>query len=87
MNIINLAAGVVFSACALTTNSYAMRCGTHLVNEGDSAIRMLELCGTPTQDGYSNIMYLNKDGDGMNYYVHVNGAGMIDSISASRGGL
>ena len=64
-----------------------MRCGTSLINEGDSATRMLELCGTPAQDTYSNIIYINKDGDGYNYYIHVNGVGIIDSISGSRGGL
>lgn len=71
----------------LAMQSYAMRCGTHLINSGDSVTRMLQLCGTPTQDTYSNIIYLNKDGDGMNYYIHVSGAGIIDSIYGSRGGL
>ena len=71
----------------MASSSFAMRCGTHLISEGGSATRMLELCGTPTQDTYSDIVYINKDGSGMNYYIHVNGAGMIDSISSSRGVL
>lgn len=62
----------------------AMRCGTHLINEGDSVTRMIQLCGTPDQNSYSDVIYLNKDGDGINYLIHVDGAGMIDSISFSR---
>lgn len=82
-----LTTALILSMSLFVSGGYAMRCGTHLINEGDSATRMLELCGTPSQDTYSNITYINKDGDGMNYYIHVNGAGMIDSVSASRGDL
>lgn len=70
---------------AAISNAHAMRCGTHLINEGDPIIRAIQLCGTPTQDNYSNVIYMNKDGDGMNYFLHVDGAGMIDSIGFSRG--
>lgn len=66
------------------SSGYAMRCGTHLILEGSSATRMIEICGTPYHNTYSNIIYANKDGDGMNYYIHVNGAGMIDAIMSSR---
>lgn len=71
---------LIISIC----NSYAMRCGTHLINEGDPVVRMLQLCGEPAQNNYSDIVYINKDGDGMNYFIHVNSAGIIDSINMSR---
>lgn len=72
---------------AVISNIHAMRCGTALINEGDSITRMVELCGTPTSNAFENITYINKDGDGMNYYIHANNAGTIDSIEFSRGGL
>lgn len=71
---------------AVVSNLHAMRCGTHLVNEGGSITQAIQLCGTPSSNTYSDVIYINKDGDGMNYYLHVDGAGMIDSISYSRGG-
>lgn len=68
-------------------NAHAMRCGNHLVLEGDSVTQTIAICGTPTSDNYSTVIYMNKDGNGMNYYIHVNGAGMIDTITSSRGGM
>lgn len=66
--------------------SAGMRCGTSLIDRGDSVIHMIALCGQPQQSGL-NIIYLNKDGDGMNYYIHSQSNGIIDSIKSSRGGL
>lgn len=74
----------IMMLCALAFSSYSMRCGVHLVNEGDSLVRMLQLCGTPASNTLSNVIYLNKDGDGMNYYIHVDGNGIIDDIQFSR---
>lgn len=34
-----------------------------------------------------NKKFYSQESNGMNYYIHVSGAGMIDSISSSRGGL
>lgn len=59
--------------------SYAgMRCGTHLINEGDSRVRMLELCGKPFSDAYQNVVYIQ--GDGFTYYIHLQANGIIDNI-------
>jgi hypothetical protein len=81
---INLA--VIFIVAVLVSNScYSMRCGTHLITEGDSATKAVQLCGNPSFDNYSTIIYTNKDGDGANYTLHVNGAGMIDSVTFSIG--
>lgn len=65
-------------------NSYAFRCGTHLINEGDTATRMVALCGEPEGHG-QNLSYTNLNGDGMNYYIHCDASGVIDSITFSRG--
>lgn len=58
-----------------------MRCGTHLINEGDSRVRMLELCGTPISDIYSNVIYKNEDG--FTYYIHIQANGIIDNINST----
>lgn len=68
-------------------STYAMRCGNSLVNEGDTEAQMLALCGAPTSDNGVNIVYLNKDHDGMNYFIHVDSNGIIDNVQFSRGGL
>lgn len=64
-------------------NSFSMRCGTHLINEGDTVARMEALCGTPDTRGL-NMEYINKDGDGMSYFIHADTNGVIDSITFSR---
>ncbi len=63
-----------------------IRCGNELILEGESIVKLVEVCGQPQQLG-QNIIYINKDSDGMNYYIHVNANGIIDDIQASRGGL
>jgi hypothetical protein len=63
-----------------------MRCGNELILEGGSVVNISRLCGQPDQAG-QNIMYLNKDKDGMNYYIHSDANGIIDDIKYSRGGL
>lgn len=66
---------------ANTSFAEAMRCGNHLINEGDSRIRMLELCGIPISDTYSNVIY--KNGDGFTYYIHLQANGIIDDIHST----
>lgn len=85
MNIRALAA--IFILIAASHTSWGMRCGTHLINEGDHVSRMMQLCGSPTSNTFSNIVYINKDDDGMNYYIHAQSNGIIDNIESSRGGL
>ncbi len=65
--------------------AYSMRCGTHLINEGDNIARVIQLCGEPSYNNYSMVVYSNKDGDGMDYSLHVNASGIVDSITFSRG--
>jgi hypothetical protein len=64
-----------------------MRCNNQLISEGDSAHKVVTLCGNPTFQDYSYIVYENKDGDGMDYRLHIGGAGTVDSITFSRGVL
>ena len=61
-----------------------MRCGTQLINEGDTRHRVLALCGTPDADSYSTMLYLNHQGAGMNYELHIGSSGYVDRISYSR---
>lgn len=68
---------------SLTTKTYAMRCSTHLINEGDTISRMIALCGQPQNYGQS-FVYTNKDRDGMSYFIHADSNGVIDSINFSR---
>ena len=63
-----------------------MRCGNNLILEGDSVVKMTQICGQPQQTG-QNIIYINKDKDGMNYYIHADANGIIDNVKFSRGGL
>lgn len=65
-------------------NSFAMRCGTQLINEGDTYGELIATCGQPTSDTLSTVIYINKDGDGMNYYIHCDNSGAIDDIKFSR---
>lgn len=62
----------------------AMSCGGQFIDEGDSYIHMLDVCGQPDYDTQSNIIYLNKDGYGMNYYIHCGPDGVIDDIQYDR---
>lgn len=71
----------VLAAC----NVQAMRCSGNIISEGDNAARVLDLCGLPTQNNFSTMVYKNKDRDGMDYYVHFNASGFVDSISFNRG--
>ncbi len=63
----------------------AMRCGTSLVNEGDNVARMVALCGEPTYNYGQSIGYINKDGHGMDYFIHTDANGVIDNITFNRG--
>lgn len=65
-------------------NCYGMRCNGGLISEGDSIYTLISMCGTPTVNTLSHIEYVNKDGDGMNYYIHANANGIIDSINFSK---
>jgi hypothetical protein len=76
---------IVALLLVVSFKSFSMRCGTHLINEGDNVARMVALCGQPTTNTFSNVTYINKDGDGMNYYIHVDTNGIIDDIQFSRG--
>jgi len=73
-------------ALFLCCNVMAMRCGTHLINEGDSVERAIALCGTPSFDNYSTVRWDNYQGTGMTYEAHVNAVGMIDSLTYYRTG-
>lgn len=68
----------------LVNAAQAMRCGTQLINDGDTRHRVLALCGTPDGDSYSTMLYLNPRGDGMNYELHIGSSGHVDRISYSR---
>jgi len=75
----------LLSVVSFSANA-GMRCGNELILEGDTVIKMTKVCGQPDQYG-QNIIYLNKDSDGMNYFIHSDAAGIIDDIQSSRGGL
>lgn len=78
---------VGFSTFIYGSTAFAgMRCNGQLITEGDHVVKMIELCGEPDQMG-QNMVYMNKDGSGMNYYIHTQANGIIDSINSSRGGL
>ena len=77
---------ILASMMLISSTSLAMRCGSELVSEGDTVSNMIALCGTPQGFG-QDLRYLNKDSDGMNYYIHASGSGIIDSIKFSRSGL
>lgn len=76
---------MVLMGCCLSFNALAMRCGTKLINEGDSVARMLDVCGQPTVNRGQYVVYINKDQDGMTYTIHSNEMGIIDDITFSRG--
>lgn len=75
--------GLILTIASCT--AYGMRCSGQIIDEGSSVTRMLELCGDPSYNNLSTIIYMNKDGDGMNYYIHVNEVGMVDAIEYRRG--
>ncbi len=64
--------------------SWAMRCGTILINEDDTIQEAISACGQPSSYDGTTAVYINKDGDGMNYYLHVNTDSRIDNITYSR---
>ena len=66
------------------SNANAMRCDQTLVNEGATVAQVIGLCGQPTAMTGGNIVYINKDGDGMNYYLHTDANGIVDNVSFSR---
>lgn len=72
-------AGLILIAAISNANS--MTCKNHMITE-DMPIRVaIEYCGTPTQDTYSDVYYINKEG--YDYHLHVNGAGAIDLIDCT----
>lgn len=75
---------IIVLGLLLSMDVLAMRCGTSLVNEGDSLEKLFSLCGDPDVNTLSNIIYRDKDGDGMTYYIHADSNGIIDSINFSR---
>ncbi len=72
------------AATVYATNGFSMRCGNHLVNEGDRVEALVEYCGEPTSNSGSTVVYHHKDGVGMSYFIHVNTDGTIDNITFSR---
>lgn len=66
---------------AAAGNAHSMTCKNKMITE-DMPIRVaIEYCGTPTQDNYSDVYYINKEG--YDYHLHVNGAGAIDLIDCT----
>lgn len=76
---------VLILMCAVS-KTFAFRCGTHLINEGDDVSRMVDLCGEPEYSRGQTKTYINKDGNGMDYTVHVDSNGVIDDVEFNRGG-
>jgi len=70
---------VVGLSCSFNSNA-GIRCGNQLINEGDTISRLLEACGTPSQNNFSNVIYNNKDG--WRYQIHVGPDGIIDNIES-----
>lgn len=56
-----------------SVNSYALRCGTELVYDGDTQAQVLSKCGSPEsryQGGIlSDEVYYTYNQDGMNYEI------------------
>jgi len=73
---------LIIALCVST--GHAMRCGNILITEGDQKVQLLQACGQPSSNDGSVIIYLNKDRDGMNYYIHTGTDGTIDNITFSR---
>lgn len=69
----------------LCVSVYAMRCGSALINEGDTIGQAVSICGQPNEQTANSATYINKDGDGMNYFIHADNNGIIDNITFSRG--
>jgi len=70
---------VIGLGCSFNSNA-GMRCGTHLINEGDTISRMISACGTPSQNNYSDVIYDNLNG--WKYHIHVGPDGIIDNIDS-----
>lgn len=73
---------LIIALCVST--GHAMRCGNILITEGDYKIQLLQACGQPSSDTGGVVIYLNKDGGGMNYYIHTGTDNTIDNITYSR---
>lgn len=43
---------VILIAVVLSSPAHAMRCGTKLINKGDSILKVLEYCGQPIYSDY-----------------------------------
>ena len=63
-------------------NSYAMRCGTQLITEGDSISKAIKYCGKPTFR-YQNFFYYQKN-SGFQYTLVVGPTGTIKNINVKR---
>ncbi len=80
---------IMFILFMCMSTTYAMRCGTHIIQEGDDVTLLIQYCGIGELTTWSSgtHVYVNKDGDGMNYYVHVGDNGIIDRITFHRNTL
>ncbi len=66
-----------FTLTAFNANA-GIRCQGKLFDEGDSATKMITICGSPNRDDGAYIEYTNLNG--WHYLIHIGGGGAIDSI-------
>jgi dTDP-4-dehydrorhamnose reductase len=76
-------AGLILIAAA--NNAHAMFCGNDVISEGDYIQDVRAKCGSPTWTNDVVDAYINKDRDGMNYYIHRGTDGKVSDIEFSRG--
>lgn len=74
---------VILMTCSI--NAIAMRCGSSLITEGDTASKVISLCGEPTSVFDGSMVYTNFKGEGMNYILHFDNSGQVENIWFGRG--
>lgn len=73
----------ILTLCSV--GAIAMRCGTSLINEGDTASKVISLCGEPASVFNGYMAYTNLNNDGMNYILHFDNSGQVENIWFGRG--
>lgn len=60
-----------------------IRCGTHIIDQGTSADKILEVCGEPTSRQAEEWVY-DRGADGLSMRIHFNPDGGVSHIEEIR---
>jgi len=80
---INLISSLAILCAAGIASADTMRCGTHVIDQGTSPDKIIELCGEPTSR-QANVWTYDPGPNGLSMRVHFNPTGGVSYIEEIR---